>query len=186
MFDDLSTREHLTDPYDGSTIGVLLPTQPDAAEHSLTSPRGASAPGARDLPRNEELWARLSRVLELQTDIARTHAEMENIGIGKGKAKLSEVKDKGKKEGEEGSKTHGQFPTDPGIEESDVEGEGVEMDDEETERNRAREEEFTKLADQFDRRKESISEIMSKVGSISTMYLSNTNSFSSWMICRRH
>ncbi len=185
-FDDLSAREHLTDPYDGSTIGVLLPTQPDAAEHPLTLPKGASAPGARDLPRNEELWSRLSRVLELQTDIARTHAEMENIGVGKGKAKVGEGKDKGKKEAEEGSKTHGQFPTDPGADESDVEGEGVEMDDEETERNRAREEEFAKLADQFERRKESISEIMSKVGSISSVHLYDANSLSSWMICQRH
>ena len=169
-FEDLSAREHLTDPYDGSTIGVLLPTQPDAAEHPLTSPRGASAPGARNLPRNEELWARLSRVLELQTDIARTHAEMESIGIGKGKVKVGEGKDKGKK-AEEGSKTHGQLPTDPGTEESDVEGEGVEMDDEETERNRAREEEFAKLADQFERRKESIGEIMNKVRSIFSVHL---------------
>ena len=118
------------------------------------------------MPRSEELWAQLSRVLELQTDIARTHAEMESIGIGKGKAKLGESKDTGKKEAEDGSKTHGQFQTDPGSEEYDVEGEGVEVDDEETERNRAREEEFAKLADQFEGRKKSINEIMSKVQSM--------------------
>lgn len=168
LFDESSVaREHLSDPYDGSNLGVFLPPHPDAADHPSTPPRSTSVPGARDLPRSEELWAQLSRVLELQTDIARTHAEMESIGIGKGKAKLGESKDTGKKEAEDGSKTHGQFPTDPGSEEYDVEGEGVEVDDEETERNRAREEEFAKLADQFEGRKKSINEIMSKVQSMS-------------------
>ena len=172
IFDEPSiAREHLSDPYDGSNIGVLLPPLPDTADHPSTPPRSTSVPGARDLPRNEELWAQLSRVLELQTDIARTHAEMESIGIGKGKAKLGESKDTGKK-AEDGSKAHGQFPTDPGSEEYDVEGEGlVEVDDEETERNRAREEEFAKLADQFEGRKKSINEIMSKVQSMSNMCL---------------
>lgn len=161
-------REHLSDPYDGSNIGIFLPPLPDATDHP---PRGTSVPGARDLPKNEELWAQLSRVLELQTDIARTHAEMESIGMGKGKGKLGESKDAGKKEAEDGSKTHGQFSTDPGSEEYDVEGEGVEVDDEETERNRAREEEFAKLADQFEGRKKSINEIMSKVQSMSNVSL---------------
>lgn len=167
-FDDSSVvREHLSDPYDGSNIGILLPALPDAAEYPSTPRRDTSVPGARDLPRNEELWAQLSRVLELQTDIARTHAEMESIGIGKGKAKLGESKNKEKKEAEDDSKGHGQFPTDPGSEEYDVGGEGVEMDDEETERNRAREEEFAKLAVQFKGRKKSINDIMSKVRSMS-------------------
>ncbi|KAK2461540.1 hypothetical protein APHAL10511_006003 [Amanita phalloides] len=149
-----AAQEHLTDPYDGSTIGALLPVPSAPAEHPLATPGEAGTPG-------EELWAQLSRVLELQTDIARTHADMEGNNASKGKAKTGESKDRSS------SKGHGQSQTDPGTEDYDVEGEGMEMDDEETERNRAREEEFAKLADQFERRKESINDIMNKLDDLS-------------------
>lgn len=47
--------------------------------------------------------------------------------------------------------------------EKGIDEEGVGVDDEETEQNKAREEEFAKLADQFEGKKESIREIMNKV-----------------------
>ena len=47
--------------------------------------------------------------------------------------------------------------------EKEADEEGVSVTDEETERNRAREEEFAKLANQFEGKKETIREIMNKV-----------------------
>ena len=141
-------RETLTDPYDGTTLGVLVPNTP-----CPTSTSGEGQLG------NEELWTQLSRITDLQTEVARMHLEMEGLGngAGKGKGKSGENRHRRRRRSEVGR----QSQSDTGLEEYDAEG--IEMDDEETEQNRAREEEFAKLADQFEGRKESINNIMSKV-----------------------
>ncbi|KAF8640462.1 hypothetical protein AX17_000126 [Amanita inopinata Kibby_2008] len=173
--DTTAVRDYLTDPYDGTTIGVLVPSIPPLATESPSMnppPVESTTFSSRETPRNEEVWTHLSRVLDLQTEIARMHVEMEGIGVGKGKAKMGENKERGRsnKVGE-GGRTAAQpqatGPPSADAEEFEVEGESVEMDDEETERNRAREEEFAKLADQFECRKESINEMMNKLDDLS-------------------
>ncbi|TFK36973.1 hypothetical protein BDQ12DRAFT_686176 [Crucibulum laeve] len=124
------------------------------------------------------MWAHLSRVLDLQSQIARMHVDMEGIGLGKpgdtkGKGKGKNGIGMGKPPGREGPKmrprqasTLSQFEAD-GEHEGDEEGVG--MADEEAEKNKAREDEFAKLADQFEGRKESIADIMNRVRRVNAL-----------------
>ncbi|KAF9056101.1 hypothetical protein BJ165DRAFT_1398843 [Panaeolus papilionaceus] len=76
----------LTDPYDGSVLGSLMPHLPEHEDehgddlHTMAL-AGAGVPGAR--APSELVWSHLSRVLDLQNDISRLHMRMENIGTGK-------------------------------------------------------------------------------------------------------
>lgn len=111
--------------------------------------------------KNEELWSHLSRVLELQSQISRMHLDMEEIGMNAG-----DPKGKGK-----GTRSRATSVSHVVID--DVEGdEGIGgKRDEEAERNKAREEQFSKLAGQFRVKKEAINGIMTKVDSkASTSY----------------
>lgn len=167
----VNVTEILHDPFDGTPLGALVPS--DANTHT-EGPVGMIYGSGK----NQELWSHLSKVLELQSHIARMHMDMEGVGSktgdGKGKGKgatrpthASRTDWRERKSsllaGERpragsasvGGETEG---------EHDVDEEGVDVaEDEESEKNRAREEEFAKLADQFDERKDSINGIMSKV-----------------------
>jgi len=136
------------DPFDGSVFGNLVsPNRYIVPEAHVTLTEAAS--------KNEELWSHLSRILELQSQIATMHGEMEGIGTkqgdgkGKGKSSRSRAPSTSRPIGDEAE-----------------EAVGVERD-EEAEKNRAREEEFAKLTEQFQGRKESINEIMSKLDDLS-------------------
>ncbi|KAM6498559.1 hypothetical protein JOM56_006507 [Amanita muscaria] len=154
-------REVLTDPYDGTTLGIMIFTTDPSANPQTSGDHNDA--NTNEHCRNEELWTQLSRITDLQTEIARMHLDMEGISVGKGKGKMGERKNRRQRKSGEGIR-HSQ--SDGGLEEYDVEG-GMGMDDEETEQNRARQEEFTKLADQFEGRKESIDDIMTKLDDLS-------------------
>lgn len=161
--------ELVHDPFEGNLLGTFVP--PDANLHPE-----AYDPLSDAATKNEELWSHLSSVLELQSQIAGLHVGMEGIGskagdYGKGKGKGPILKT-GKRAWQE-SKLR--------VETNDEsvgtgEDEGVEADEEE-QKNREREEEFARLADQFEGRKEGINEIMNKVSCGSQYNLYDVHAF---------
>lgn len=147
------------DPYDGSAIGDVMLSNPALhPDVDIKQP----APSKKE----EEIWDQLSTVLNLQAQIAARHLQMEGIGTrgdgkgkgkGKGKGAQSQIslwEAMGSNEGLVGEKAR-----------RGDEDEGVELspEAEEEQRNREREEEFAKLAHQFEGRKEGIIEIMDQV-----------------------
>jgi archaellum component FlaC len=142
----------LYDPFDGSPLGIIAPVRREGEDMS------ASANGSS----NEELWSHLTRVLDLQNQIARMHVDMEGVGLGK------QAEGKGKGPLGNSSRTSGfirprtmSTSSVPGGDIGDEEGVGVV--DEEAEKLKAREREFKKLATQFEGRKEAINDMMNKV-----------------------
>lgn len=143
----------LYDPFDGSPLGVILP---------VTTRDGDSMPVHVEGSSNEELWAHLSRVLDLQNQIARMHVDMEGVGLGKqadgkGKGPLGGTP---RATGLTRTRTASTSSV-PGADIGDEEGVGVV--DEEAEKLKAREREFKNLATQFEGRKEAINKMMGKV-----------------------
>ncbi|KAF9270622.1 hypothetical protein L218DRAFT_1072015 [Marasmius fiardii PR-910] len=153
----------LVDPFDGSILGKMTLPDPNLTTESI--PMGA------EINQNEELWSHLSRILELQSDIAKLHMGMEGIigeyGKGKHKGKVTPNLGKNRDAMESRHKVTRFSST---LDDPEHVGEGVEVglkDDEEERRNKEREEEFTRLADQFEGRKEGINEIMLKLDDLS-------------------
>ena len=154
-------REVLYDPFDGSPLGLL------AAES-----RGRQSQQGR--LKDDDLWVHLSRVLDLQNQVAKMHLEMESVrpNDGKGKAAGRGQSSRRTAKGEAGGGNHSDKVAD-GIDvriEDAHEGdeEGVEVEgDEEAERKKAREAEFAGLADHFEGRNESINAIMGRVSQYS-------------------
>ncbi|ESK90910.1 hypothetical protein Moror_16411 [Moniliophthora roreri MCA 2997] len=155
------------DPFTGNVLGKLVPPDPN----STTEPM----PSGDEFNKNEELWSHLSRVLDLQSEIAQLHMDMEGIGIkgdakgkknkGKSSPRLARKRDKGEEMQKMTSTTT--LLDDP---EHVGEDEGVDVGaeaDEEERKNKEREEEFARLADQFEGRKESINDIMQKLDQLS-------------------
>jgi hypothetical protein len=158
-----TAKEVLNDPFDGSPLGVIS----DSQQHG-------GVPGHDRGQKDEELWVHLSRVLDLQNQVAKMHSEMEAVGPNHGKGKASgrgRAHRKGKQEA--GSSDHSDAGT--GVKEGmrggirledahEGDEEGVEVaGDEEGEIKRAREVEFAGLADQFVGSNESINAVMGKV-----------------------
>lgn len=138
----------LSDPFDGKELGVL---KADPYDITQLEPGELSS-------KNEDMWMHLSRISELQNDIAIMHARMEGIGSNtgdkKGKKPLRrDWDDKGA-----GSRSQTNMANEGG----EDEGVGV-QGDEETEKVKAREEEFSRLADKFTGRKDAIDQIMYRV-----------------------
>ncbi|KAJ6575281.1 hypothetical protein B0H19DRAFT_1127997 [Mycena capillaripes] len=146
----LDTNNAVYDPFDGSFLGSLL-----APDHNIQpeEPGKLSDVAAK----NEELWSHLSRVLELQNQISSLHLDLEGIGLNAG-----DPKGKGK-----GTRSRATSVSRVVID--DVEGdEGIGgKRDEEAERNKAREEQFSNLHGQFRGKKEAIDGIMMKLDSLS-------------------
>jgi hypothetical protein len=194
-------KELLYDPFNGTPLGVLIPLAEDGrSQHQQASTSRRVI--------KEEQWVHLSRVLDLQNEVARMHLDMEGIGSndGKGKgggrgrwAKGKSVTDAGARgtREREGSTTSGAKeeleqkhetgqPT--GTEGPDEDEEGVDAaGDEEHETQKAREAQFASLSDRFAGRSEAIDEIMAKVRilrreSSGATYRSHTYS---WMIFQR-
>lgn len=103
---------------------------------------------ARNNSSGEELWAHLSRIRSLQADVARLHLTMEGIGLGDTDA--SHLRSTSPRPVGE------RLEDDENI---DGNGGGVEA-----EKRRARE--FERSEQRFDRRKEEIGQIMSKVSAV--------------------
>ena len=147
----LATR--LYDPFDGSPLGVIVPVESLERE-------GEDMPANATGNSHDELWSHLSRVLDLQHQIARMHVDMEGVGLGK------QPDCKGKGSLGTSSRATG-FPRPRTASASSVPGieDDVGAVDEEAEKLRAREREFKKLATQFQGRKQAIDAMMEKVGS---------------------
>lgn len=130
--------ELLHDPFTGMALGMLSPI-------SSTKNNSSSS---------EELWAHISRIRSLQADVARLHLTMEGIGLGDPDTSLlrsTTPRPVGERleddENIDGDRSGG---------DGDGDGGGAEA-----ERRRARE--FERSEQRFDRRKEEIGQIMSKV-----------------------
>jgi hypothetical protein len=163
-------RQVLHDPFDGSPVGIISHSH----GHQLQQQHGG-VPGNVRVPegghKEEELWMHLSRVLELQNQVAKMHLEMESVGPNDGKSKAAgrgRARRKGK--GETGSNDHTDNIAegmDEGIgayDAPEADEEGVEVaGDEEAESKKAREAKLAGLADHFEGRNESINAIMGRV-----------------------
>lgn len=143
----LPTNTAVYDPFDGSFLGsTLAPDRNVQPEEEPTEYVNV---------KNEELWSHLSRVLELQNQISKMHLDMEEIGSNTG-----DPRPKGK-----GRAARSRAPSVSQVVNEEIEGdEGISVKrDEEAEKNKAREEQFSKLASQFRGKKEAINGIMTKV-----------------------
>ncbi|TFK77378.1 hypothetical protein BDN72DRAFT_891122 [Pluteus cervinus] len=140
--------ETLYDPFDGTPIGPLV--APDSSLSNDTN--------------DDALWSHLSKIVDLQNQVAHKHTEMEGVGSKSGDAK-----------GKHKATTkvvptpyRGGAPSvgdgDGGDNDAD---EGDDDDDEESNQERLREEEFARLAGQFDGRKKAIGNIMKELEDLS-------------------
>ena len=119
---------------------------------------------------DEELWSHLSHILELQSEIAKMHVDMENVALRDARGHSEGSSERGAKVETTRSDTgkHRRRNKSLGEEEDDSQTdeatEGDESDsDDEVFGKRNREEEFTKLADRFAKRKVAIDSVMDKV-----------------------
>lgn len=172
-----TTVDVLLDPFDGSSHGVLLPQEisigPQDDVQAVPRFNSTSVAAA-----SERMWSHLSKVLDLQSQIAKMHMDMEGVGPGgDGRKKTKGKHGMGNRSalGDDRRMYHAV----PSLraramststigtitDEKEADEEGVGVADEETEKNRAREEEFAKLANQFEGKKESIRDMMNKVRS---------------------
>ncbi|KAF8913136.1 hypothetical protein CPB84DRAFT_1841539 [Gymnopilus junonius] len=183
----------LFDPFDGTALGVLVPHQddPNTDEQSasqinlLDSPeRGNASPIGSDT-----MWSTLSQVLDIQSQISKMHLEMEGIGnVKTGDSKRKRHRMSAKPAPDMAGETPEVAPDDPAVPPglhqprkrvsstistvstaggAEGDEEGVNVPNEEAEKNRIREEEFAKLTTQFEGRKEAINGIMGKLDDLS-------------------
>ncbi|KAI6047930.1 hypothetical protein EDC04DRAFT_2620615 [Pisolithus marmoratus] len=158
------------DPFTGGRIGE----HPPVAQQQTTS---QSLPTTGDA----DMWTRLGRILQLQAEVARMHAEMEGVGSsvrtgatgpsGGGFVKLSNPRRKTRGEtipvGDDDDQPA------PGADEreggnlTDTTSESEDEDEAGVFAKRRRDEEFAKLADQFAERKVAIARIMNKLDGLS-------------------
>jgi len=129
-------RTPLHDPFAGSLIGLSIQGDGDHAQNDRTEFEA----------RKEELWSHVGNIRDIQTQIANMHVAMENIGLGHQADQLSV------------ERVHSTTASEGEKWEDAVEGE-----DEEVKEKDAREQEFTKLANKFQGRKEATENIMTKV-----------------------
>ncbi|KAI0756743.1 hypothetical protein C8Q80DRAFT_53291 [Daedaleopsis nitida] len=138
-------HEPLLDPFSGNLAGLM-------------EPKKDNEPGATPSQfdrRRDELWSGLATIRELQSEVAGMHVQMEGIG-------LNDVRG-GKRAAGAVGRAHSE--TIPVVEEWD-EPDGAEAAAEE-QRKKARDVEFTNLAETFKGRREAIDAIMNKLGDLS-------------------
>lgn len=134
--------ETLYDPFSGAKIGQLHP--------QVISDKDAEV-------KNEELWTGLSRVLDLQSEVATMHMQMERSGAKAGGAKPTARKGQGKR-----GKWHQNFKRGDTVDEMDEVGSGG--DGEHGLGNfEDADEEFDDVTADFDDRRKAIDDIMDKV-----------------------
>lgn len=139
---------NLHNPYDGAVIGTLdISAHPEA--HFMSEAQSE----------NEELWTRLTQVLDLQAQIAKLHVNMEGVGNTQAASDYSSPKPNIRVPTRNWGSTGR-------LSEMMVEDEGVDVKAEtaaEEMKSRQREEEFARLAQQFEARKAGTDDIMDKV-----------------------
>ncbi|EPQ60344.1 hypothetical protein GLOTRDRAFT_124101 [Gloeophyllum trabeum ATCC 11539] len=134
--------ETMYDPFTGAPLGTM---------HSPVNTALEDPEATRD-----QLWSHLSRIRELQSDIAAMHVTMEKIGQPdnkrhrKGKDERIATAALRLRERESVWDTEGEGETEPEL-------------DSDKEKRKAKDEEFDRLADKFMGRKEAIDDIMKKV-----------------------
>ncbi|EKM48511.1 uncharacterized protein PHACADRAFT_33847 [Phanerochaete carnosa HHB-10118-sp] len=129
-----ASPEPVYDPFSGGLAYVLPPRTPpdgDAGEFGQST---------------DELWAQLSRIRELQSEIAGMHVQMEGMGAADGRVLR---------------KAHARTPTD-----NVHSGEWPDPAEEEEDRKRERDTQFANLTQAFEGRHASIDNIMNKVGAL--------------------
>ncbi|KAG6814127.1 hypothetical protein H0H92_002122 [Tricholoma furcatifolium] len=173
-------KEVVHDPFDGTPIGVLATPSFDTLNQADTLSTDPPTSRSEDGESKEEQWEHLSHVLNLQTELARMHLEMEGTGFGDGKGKLA-GKAWGRGKGKDINprdknwsdfanwKPKRQATTDTiGDDGHEGDDEGVDAaGSEELEMKKVREEQFASMAEQFEGRKESVQAIMSKLDQLS-------------------
>ncbi|KAG2367788.1 hypothetical protein BDR07DRAFT_1372698 [Suillus spraguei] len=125
---------------------------------------------------DDELWSHLSHILELQSEIAKMHVDMENVGLRTARGHSGPaVPERGGNAGTTRSETgknrrrRDTIGEEADDDESDEVTEGEDSDDtNEVFRKRKREGEFTRLAERFAERKVSIDAVMNKLDNLSS------------------
>ncbi|KAI0778445.1 hypothetical protein BD413DRAFT_601207 [Trametes elegans] len=144
-----TTQEALYDPFSGSLVGVMVPRKGDK-DHERT----AAASSQFDQTR-EELWTRLASIRELQSEVASMHVQMEGTGLNdlRGAKRAAGV----------GARVHSDtIHVGEDWDEPDGAAEAAEE-----QRKRARDAEFSDLAETFKGRRKAIDDIMGKLGELS-------------------
>jgi hypothetical protein len=182
----------LTDPFDGSVLGVLLPqgqgsdSQNPSQVNLVNNTLDNGSIGMNANPAGSEaVWSQLTRVLDIQGEISKMHLDMETIGLNRTRTGSGTWK---------GKKTHWKRyhkapPENFGpLEREDISGlnwprqraistvstisspgepegdeAGVNFKDDDEEKSRIRVEEFERLSSEFEGRKEAIRDIMTRV-----------------------
>ncbi|KAL4070633.1 hypothetical protein J3A83DRAFT_4068727, partial [Scleroderma citrinum] len=150
----------LYDPFTGAHMGDNTPLAASIATGNTPSTFGVDQQGQEQnksqcLPMTGEpdLWAHLSRILELQAEVAGMHAEMEGVGRGS----TTGYAGAGFGAGPNSGTTDTRSPDMKDEDDDNAEGFA----------KRRRDEDFAKLADQFTERKVAIARIMDKLGELS-------------------
>jgi len=189
----LSSPDLLFDPFNGTSLGTLLPHSQDSEvlpdHHSMPSQVNLPSPeigqNANTAIPSELVWSHLTNIMDLQSQISKKHLEMESIGHVDVKNKkhsfshkqtLSNASTAGIGSGAKRTVSESlsipstrerALSTASTISSSDGDPVGdeanVDVPSEEAEKNRAREDEFASLAHQFEGRKEAINDIMGKL-----------------------
>ncbi|KAI6031487.1 hypothetical protein BKA83DRAFT_4201074 [Pisolithus microcarpus] len=193
------------DPFTGGRMGEHPSVVPSAgatantASTVFTDPQAQQQTASQPLPTTEDtdLWTRLARILQLQAEVARMHADMEGVGhsvrsgaagpsgvgfsVGTNSDATDDTRSPTVKVSNPQRRTRGETipvgyddePLASGTGESgggnitDTTSESEDEDEAGVLAKRRRDEEFAKLADQFAERKVAIARIMHKLDDLS-------------------
>ncbi|KAI5997916.1 hypothetical protein EDD15DRAFT_2242527 [Pisolithus albus] len=187
------------DPFTGGRMGEHPSVVPSTGATANTTSTVFTDSQAQPLPTTEDtdLWTRLARILQLQADVARMHAEMEGVGqsvrsgaagpsgvgfsVGTNPGATDDTRSPTVKVSNPHRRTRGETiplgyddePLAPRTGESgggnitDTTSESEDEDEAGVLAKRRRDEEFAKLADQFAERKVAIGRIMHKLDDLS-------------------
>lgn len=135
--------------------------------NNVHDPAISQRPGPGD-----ELWSQLSQILELQSEIAGMHVDLEGVGLRAGQKNGATMQDHSPNKRRGTKETHQPRPMtedDDDGEDEDEDNAAVDPDDDSNGSGgkRAREEEFAKLSERFTERKHAIDAIMGKLDDLS-------------------
>ncbi|KAI0361343.1 hypothetical protein OH77DRAFT_1544956 [Trametes cingulata] len=143
-----TTQEALFDPFSGSLVGVMIPRKQDRDNER-------DAVASQFEQTREELWARLASIRELQSAVASMHVQMEGTGV-------SDLRSTKRAAGVAGRVHSDTIHVGDNWDEPDGAAEAAEE-----QRKRARDAEFSDLAETFKGRRKAIDDIMGKLGELS-------------------
>ncbi|KAI0375265.1 hypothetical protein BV20DRAFT_985748 [Pilatotrama ljubarskyi] len=143
-----TTQEPLFDPFSGSLVGVMVPRKQDRDNER-------DAVASQFEQTREELWARLASIRELQSAVASMHVQMEGSGV-------NDLRSAKRAAGVTGRVHSDTIHVGDNWDEPDGAAEAAEE-----QRKRARDAEFSDLAETFKGRRKAIDDIMGKLGELS-------------------